>query len=1580
MSKYLDNIQGEINSNPINETNTVLPIKSKVYNAVNATQFMGIESIPVSNIDTNYYDDYRDTVESLRKSTETHYDKLESCLVPYEVKGMAFQPINIVEHTDDEETITTVEPSFNYFFDDQVRLIGKDNNEYVFRTNKIEFRESINRRFVHDKTIDIFCSQEDYQLGLSAKAIILKHVFGYFNVYGALGVRDTSNTLISINSVIDFIWAEINDKEKDVKYYINKGTIGNDLVKTKADLSNYKMVPGQVIHTNIPASIYNLYSIGWIRPSMIFLNGLAIEWTKAVVIADKADTFVSVVNLNSEITSKIDAAKTVEMSVLTFPFEVYYCISGQNRYADRARYKYPLIFVIDKATGHTKFSKISNLDHTNYDTDNAIVGFDRIYCLDSDIIYDEFELDTVDNDVNMRKIGFNYCKSLKNFCEKDYRYKLKKANFIGFELDRYYDGSGADTYDPYKLGTLKNDDFSVTWHPFNMLDFRFKRLFNKRRVFKVFYNKKVVYDQDNILRIPNKDLVSQEYEKYRRDITGTIDTYIKEVYILAKKDIGYYIANKGPMNQFKYHYVTPYETYLLYKIIMNNPDFTLEDFKSLNVSTLIDPTDEHSTLTYMNGSFVVVPEDDEDAIFMDKVTEQDLFNEDGTVKPNIKSYFDKIKSLTGTDKIYDLLMPIDCEVRDDTNPESNLFNMYQGDTRGKLMPYMKLYKQYNMKPEYEDTTNDILKLRFEFAIINNMEEGSTPIDEMIYYFDNSNYVHSSGFPVVKEGSYKNRYASNILNAMVDNIFNSEGNEQIKQYIYKLNYRADRLIPPVDHYLYKPTMRNTEYQVNTIPGQDQYKDRIEDPRSFYNFAYSAGSIFNESREMTIKQTEWGLRRNLPEMFYWYLGDNEYVLDSIGLLDTVFDFTYDYDKTYIENLTEGTNYILGYDADKLENSIKHNIKCMTKTGKELKAITNSGKLTMSRWNIVGQDNYVMIFKNRVLYDKYHTITYTPDTFTVDLELNNTLDTDIFEFVFFMNANNTIIEKECKTMDDLNITVPSNGSTVTFKGVPSNTALLDPEDIRVYASVTTSTIPDKWKVSTADTAFPIKYKIRSHKRYIDISTVVKVLFKLDKSKLNGTDVLSDGNPIIPDNMNDPLEVDDKVNGLHRITKQGGGEYYVEITGEVDSYTPSETYIINPGTEDQFTFPIPYNTSGRTLGPAPFNVFVTSKRQFRYKHLTIEEDAPAGTLYLLSSNVYPERKQFSNTYIYRIDDDDFNFCTDESHVMVFKNGLLLPNTCYYVHPIIANPITSAGIVLNVDVKVNDSIDIFYLTNDLRHLETEHYDADNRIITNGEIKTAPNGETEYRVMGEELPNSNSTDRTNYIKMISPLYGISNKESVFVFLNGKKVRYDELTNISDTILGISTDYVHDIKAGMNAVYLEVISHLDTTSIIEKMYINDGLDHNTASRYSAALRGSTLQIQSVDLTKLDSYTEQSLLGDILNGLDDKSLNKLFYKDAYKPMTPYKESEMHEPTFAKKGETIPAIIEKFFEKDDSDLFVTYDTGEEPYGLGTVFYIGEKDKVKVPAAFDGVPTKTIFGTTFNGNKVVTNVVIPEGITSIG
>lgn len=123
MSKYMEDIQGKIVSNPINETNTKYPYIEKENNIRPGdkysidTQYMYNDNEPVSDIDTTYYADYRNKIEELRKRTESTYEALESCLVPVEIPGMSFQPFEYVQtELDSGEVVEERVKSFTYFF------------------------------------------------------------------------------------------------------------------------------------------------------------------------------------------------------------------------------------------------------------------------------------------------------------------------------------------------------------------------------------------------------------------------------------------------------------------------------------------------------------------------------------------------------------------------------------------------------------------------------------------------------------------------------------------------------------------------------------------------------------------------------------------------------------------------------------------------------------------------------------------------------------------------------------------------------------------------------------------------------------------------------------------------------------------------------------------------------------------------------------------------------------------------------------------------------------------------------------------------------------------------------------------------------------------------------------------------------------------------------------------------------------------------------------------------------------------------------------------------------------------------
>jgi hypothetical protein len=1510
-------------------------------------------------------------------------------------------------------------------------------------------------------------------------------------------VRNLENRYVNINDILKDI-VNINTRKPDNEKLVVIDENDNEkIVETVEDL-NYPMQAGQDICTGIPSTLYNLYSLGWIHAAIIFLNGLAIEWTKILISVDSIDVFVIIRGLKDEINSLIDNTKDIVMDYVYIPFKCIYTVGSEL--IDSANPKSQFLkngefetvpFVIDTRYG----AMIETID--DYKTPTCpIVYYDRIICVDPDIVYKEFSLNP-NNEKYLSDIGVQFCKAFKDFCNNDYRTKLKQFNFLGFEINESVNSKYAPTTN--HLRTLKNDDFSITWHPFNILDIRFKHLYNTDRIFKVFYNTKVLYDQDNILRIRNKGDLRDEYERYRQSVTANIELYIRELYVLAKKDIGSYVVTSSQafMEGFKYHYVSPYECFLLYNALqtfLGYQTVSFDDFRKINVINYPIhrkgigfeniQNDELHYIGYINGGFIVY--DDTHNFFDAIVKEETIYDENKNLREDISDYWQSIADRDPVNtNILDFLIPIDDvrSISDSMPVDTNIFYMYNGDNKGKIQPYSKYMSFCEFKQESEDYTYDYLKIRFELSYINNMEEGATPVDELIYYFDNEGLVKTDGHYTVN--SYDNRYTANLLNELAKNIFQYDPNTVLRS-IKRMNYKADYILPNALGNIFRDdfiVINNNNS--DTVPMTDDNYPKY--PIAFYNYGY----YDNDNKPHKLND-EWCLRRNLPEMFYWSTDNENFVIDSMHILDEVFNFNYDATKTYEENLVEGTKYILGYDADKLEASIKRGIVSFTKSGIELKShisnhpaiiytstdnykkiqfnanndhsiivndkrlcvyindttsfsyidadgvekhdiiillkykgqvnntieinqssyyikdISNNftvyydndktkyndetqmvefynnnnelvitlqadvvytyHKLQMSRWNIAKQDNYVMIFKNRKLYDKHSSIHYSDIAFDVNMDINDILDDDMFEFVFFLNANNTIITKECNTVNDEHLVIPNsywsnstnqlrvdrNGdkydkglyenitNDYTFeRGIACNTDIIEPENVQLLVNIMPKAEDDDYAGGSGDkVTYELNYNVYSYKATTSND---------DTERTEST-----------------ISIDNKVNGLYRVTKQGGGEYFLTYDGNVPEKTDT---IMTPTSNPEF-IDHGYSTE-RTIEPS-YKLYLSSKRQFRYQHITITEAHDSGFYIELNS--------------------DFKYCIKNSHMLVFKNGLLLPPTYYFLRPIINTPIDNVVVIFNVGLEANDEIDIFYVTNDLHHLECDYYDVVNqeRYIKNGEVRVNVNN-NEYRVMGEI-----STDkqelikgwRTNYIKMRSPLYAISSKNSTFVFLNGKKVRNDEITDISDTIMGIDTDYARN-GDDMQAVRLEVISHLDTQDIIERLYINDGLNHDASVAQNQFINTNnqnayknTLQINSFSLTDLDVYADETKLDKMLNDLSDENLNKLFYNwnTAEGPMTP--EGIMNEPDFVNNDDIIQTIIEEFYVEEDGNKFIWHTiptSGGVTGQSNTVFYIGDAESIRVPSRWNDENTKMLYGTTFNRNSNLKKVVIPNGVTHI-
>jgi hypothetical protein len=161
----------------------------------------------------------------------------------------------------------------------------------------------------------------------------------------------------------------------------------------------------------------------------------------------------------------------------------------------------------------------------------------------------------------------------------------------------------------------------------------------------------------------------------------------------------------------------------------------------------------------------------------------------------------------------------------------------------------------------------------------------------------------------------------------------------------------------------------------------------------------------------------------------------------------------------------------------------------------------------------------------------------------------------------------------------------------------------------------------------------------------------------------------------------------------------------------------------------------------------------------------------------------------------------------------------------------------------------------------------------------------------------------------------------------------------------------------------------------------------------------MRIKSFALSELDNYSDRTLLDKILNDLADETLNKLFYHGTDTDNYNWVEGNIPKGPMTVRGRlleewlptVVPIIEEEEYIEDDDELFIWHTQHETSAGAAdgfanTIFYIGHTlqpeiphETVRVPVEHDGEPTKALYATTFNRNKTLKTVVIPEGVERI-
>lgn len=281
--------------------------------------------------------------------------------------------------------------------------------------------------------------------------------------------------------------------------------------------------------------------------------------------------------------------------------------------------------------------------------------------------------------------------------------------------------------------------------------------------------------------------------------------------------------------------------------------------------------------------------------------------------------------------------------------------------------------------------------------------------------------------------------------------------------------------------------------------------------------------------------------------------------------------------------------------------------------------------------------------------------------------------------------------------------------------------------------------------------------------------------------------------------------------------------LTGKLiihDAITNIKSYAFyNCGSLTSITFGSSLNTgssssSNTTLQP-PKNLFLASQRQFRYQHFEITASSDPNILSL---------------------NDEFKYCPYESHYMVFKNHLLLPQGSVYAHSINDTPLYRPELYCNFVLETGDIIDVFYITNELSKI-------------NSNVSNLTNVSTSEEYIYNAAPKS------GYIRFVSPLYEVTSRNSLFVFMDGKKIPKTDMEDISDTIIKVTA-------GGSYPAPIEIYSHMNNITDNKFIYIKDGLSHEKS------------KIKSINISQVMSYERPCKLDELLNSSSDTQLNTLF----------------------------------------------------------------------------------------------------------
>lgn len=588
------------------------------------------------------------------------------------------------------------------------------------------------------------------------------------------------------------------------------------------------------------------------------------------------------------------------------------------------------------------------------------------------------------------------------------------------------------------------------------------------------------------------------------------------------------------------------------------------------------------------------------------------------------------------------------------------------------------------------------------------------------------------------------------------------------------------------------------------------------------------------EGRITYDEWHLRKNLPEMFKHSEDEDPKYYDDYHTLDESFDFKF-YDKKSMNlNMLNAIAYIANYDSDKLESALPRYEISACCDGSALRHFVSNGVLKMGRFNWTRRENYVMIFKNGELLNTYNSITYEPLEFKVPID--DFTDDDKFEIVYILMVNNRIFPVVCNDSivtsmywfdkDEVELwdnRTPDGSYAITGKNqvyrVPFT--ITDPW-VRAHAKPQ----PDPptpggggvdfrngpiFHFDDSDLGYDAvcyitnDHGLESVQKLINTYLPAATYPDVNELLMHMADVARNNNLIFNEmslrlHLSDSLSVppypvlvslpDPTKCGYDAgtIVKCNNNWYVFTITGSTKSWQtttkPADADAKDPIDQlmaaiEQYSLLEPSDDPEPDPDPDPDPdpplsdwwlipddqmyklrltdedlllyegdaVWITSCRQFRHQQYSSSDCA--------SYSVADE----SGTHLqYKIRmSAKFRYCTNVNKYMVFINNRCLPRSYIMIVPRNNNPVGYITLYPQIPITDSDVIDVFYLPDEM----TVDFN-------------------------EEVLKRKANTNSGYIKIdkSSTLTGISRNSSM-IFVNGRKIRYDEIQDISTNIVKVT---------------------------------------------------------------------------------------------------------------------------------------------------------------------------------------------------